>query len=146
MRDPNPHLRATATRASVRLAREVADIQRTEVASMPTNFLPPEQRTTTTTPAGESAYTIADPRPHRLDPNVERLRERSVRPRGRLPPATERHPPDHARTRTFDVPPVFVPVRRLDAAGGPRTLLSTGHVPTVSPTDTWVSHEPPPTI
>ena len=72
--DPNPHLRRDRY-ARARLARAVADIQRVEVLSMPGNFLPPEQRTTTTTPAGESAYKIPDSRPEaHLNVTTERLR------------------------------------------------------------------------
>src|SRR4051794_19205937 len=101
--DPNPHLRAGRDqRLQAALAREVEKIQRREVPSVPSHFLPPEQRATTTTPAGTSAYSIPDPRPHtRLDANAERLLSaafyRGVADRQRLSGSHD----EHARTRTF---------------------------------------------
>ena len=116
MRDPNPHLRRDSY-TGARLAREVEGIQRSEILGTPTNFLPPEQRTTTTTPAGERAYKIADPRPEaRLDTNTERLnRAAFFREVGYGQQLSGTHE-TQANTRHFNAP-AFVPVKRLDAAG-----------------------------
>jgi hypothetical protein len=62
---------------AARLAREVAASQvaaGSETFTSATNFLPPEQRETWTVPAGESLYSIPDPRPDaRTDVHGERL-------------------------------------------------------------------------
>ena len=125
MRDPNPNLRAGHDpRLTALLSREIDAIVRTEVPSMPTNFLPLEQRRTWTEPAGEHA-PIPDPRPQaRRDPNVERLRkaafDREVGYSQRLSGSHD----EHARTRTFDVDrPTFAPVRRIDPAGRPDVII-----------------------
>jgi hypothetical protein len=81
MRDPNPHLRHDPY-IETRLAKEVEEMQRLSGREVnehiPTNFLPPSQRTVTTTPAGTSVYVTSDPRPNRSDPNVDRLQRAAL--------------------------------------------------------------------
>ena len=68
-----------------RLAREIAHSQqaagREDPVTIPTNFITdPARRIVTTTPAGQSLYSIADPMPDRRDdPNGDRLRDADLR-------------------------------------------------------------------
>ena len=136
--DPNPHLRRDSY-TGARLAREVADIQRSEVASMPSNFLPPEQRrprrhrpVRAPTPSPTHCPTRHDAQ--RRAPQPRRLRPARSLPASNSAAATRAD----ARTRTFDVPDVFVAVRRPDAAGRPGGIVGIdwSHAHKGSPTDT----------